>query len=163
MRLVMVYHENGGNESFEVGGAGSGGQVMSTLKAFSDPNMSHNFMLIEFKYLAGNSRRCWTEDETAQCLAAGAHDAAVMLEGTYDDVLRAGGCEEGGESEQVHERDKSDYKGGARGQPTVCTYAYDGWNQTATLENCQTLRAVNSEGEGNDAVVKVCVIGDAVP
>lgn len=117
MRLVMVYHENGGNESFEVGGRGSGGGVFSTLKAFSDPNMSHNFILlfndelsengpsdgrelplggvcadrkgerighhkrrgcIAFKYLAGNSRRCWTTDETAQCLSAGCADSAVM-------------------------------------------------------------------------------------
>ena len=36
--------------------------------------------------------------------------------------------------------------------------AYDGWNQAATEETCQTLRAVASEGEANDAVVKVCVI-----
>ena len=36
--------------------------------------------------------------------------------------------------------------------------AYDGWNQAAAEETCQTLRAVASEGEGNDAVVKVCVI-----
>lgn len=39
-RLAMVYHENGGNESFEVRGG-----HMSTLKSFSDPNMSHNFMV----------------------------------------------------------------------------------------------------------------------
>ena len=36
--------------------------------------------------------------------------------------------------------------------------AYDGWNQAATEETRQTLRAVASEGEANDAVVKVCVI-----
>lgn len=36
--------------------------------------------------------------------------------------------------------------------------AYDGWNQAAAEETCQTLRAVASEGEANDAVVKVCVI-----
>ena len=36
--------------------------------------------------------------------------------------------------------------------------AYDGWNQAAYAETCQTLRAVASEGEANDAVVKVCVI-----
>ena len=36
--------------------------------------------------------------------------------------------------------------------------AYDGWNQAAAKETCQTLRAVASEGEANDAVVKVCVI-----
>ena len=33
--------------------------------------------------------------------------------------------------------------------------AYDGWNQAAAEETCQTLRAVASEGEANDAVVKV--------
>ena len=36
--------------------------------------------------------------------------------------------------------------------------AYDGWNQAAAEEICQTLRAVASEGEASDAVVKVCVI-----
>ena len=36
--------------------------------------------------------------------------------------------------------------------------AYDGWNQAAAEKTCQTLRAVASEGEANDAVVKVCVI-----
>ena len=36
--------------------------------------------------------------------------------------------------------------------------AYDGWNQAAAEETCQTLRAVASEGEANDVVVKVCVI-----
>ena len=36
--------------------------------------------------------------------------------------------------------------------------AYDGWNQAAAEETCKTLRAVASEGEANDAVVKVCVI-----
>ena len=36
--------------------------------------------------------------------------------------------------------------------------ACDGWNQAAAEETCQTLRAVASEGEANDAVVKVCVI-----
>ena len=36
--------------------------------------------------------------------------------------------------------------------------AYDGWNQAAYAETCQTLRAVASEGEASDAVVKVCVI-----
>ena len=36
--------------------------------------------------------------------------------------------------------------------------AYDGWNQAAAEETRRTLRAVASEGEANDAVVKVCVI-----
>ena len=36
--------------------------------------------------------------------------------------------------------------------------AYGGWDQAAAEETCQTLRAVASEGEANDAVVKVCVI-----
>ena len=36
--------------------------------------------------------------------------------------------------------------------------AYDGWNQAAAEETFQTLRTVSSEGEANDAVVKVCVI-----
>ena len=35
---------------------------------------------------------------------------------------------------------------------------YDGWNKAAAEEACQTLRAVASEGEANDAVVKMCVI-----
>ena len=35
---------------------------------------------------------------------------------------------------------------------------YDGWNQAAYAETCQMLRAVASEGEANDAVVKMCVI-----
>lgn len=38
------------------------------------------------------------------------------------------------------------------------TLAYDGWNQTAANEVCQTLRAANSQGEANDAVIKVCAI-----
>ena len=47
------------------------------------------------------------------------------------------------------------------GQQVGCpsrVLAYDGWNQAAAEETCQTLRAVASEGEANDAVVKVCVI-----
>ena len=36
--------------------------------------------------------------------------------------------------------------------------AYDGWNQAAAEETCQTFRAVASEGDANDAVVKMCVI-----
>ena len=47
-------------------------------------------------------------------------------------------------------------------EPTVLvareSWAYDGWNQTATPETCQTLRACNSQGEGNDAIVKVFVL-----
>lgn len=78
-------------------------------------------------------------------------------------MLRAGNREEGGQSEQVRVGRLTYHKKGHGGQPSVRVYAYDGWNQTASLENCQTLRAVNSEGEGNDAVVKVCVIEDAVP
>ena len=47
------------------------------------------------------------------------------------------------------------------GQPPArprAVWAYDGWNQAAYAETCQTLRAVASEGEANDDVVKVCVI-----
>ena len=36
--------------------------------------------------------------------------------------------------------------------------ACDGWNQAAAEETCQTLRAVASQGEANDAVVKARVI-----
>ena len=43
------------------------------------------------------------------------------------------------------------------GRPSL-VLAYDGWNQAAAEKSCQTLRAVASEGEANDAVVKVCVI-----
>ena len=45
-----------------------------------------------------------------------------------------------------------------RGVRPSLVLAYDGWNQAAAEEACQTLRAVASEGEANDAVVKVCVI-----
>lgn len=43
------------------------------------------------------------------------------------------------------------------GRPSF-VLAYDGWNQAAAEETCQTLRAVAGEGDANDAVVKVCVI-----
>ena len=45
-----------------------------------------------------------------------------------------------------------------RGVRPSLVLAYDGWNQAAAEETCKTLRAVASEGEANDAVVKVCVI-----
>ena len=45
-----------------------------------------------------------------------------------------------------------------RGWLPSLVLAYDGWNQAAAEETFQTLRAVASDGEANDAVVKVCVI-----
>lgn len=38
----MVYHENGGNESFEVGYG-----IFPTLKGCSDPDMRHNFLVFQ--------------------------------------------------------------------------------------------------------------------
>lgn len=43
MKLVMAYHENGGNESFEIGKRGG---YMLGLKALSDPACTHNFIVL---------------------------------------------------------------------------------------------------------------------
>lgn len=43
---IMVYHENGGNESFIVGSRSSRGGFMSTLKAGSDTHFSHNMLVL---------------------------------------------------------------------------------------------------------------------
>ena len=40
-QAVLIYHDNGGNEQFEVRGG-----AMLTVKASSDPHMSHNILCI---------------------------------------------------------------------------------------------------------------------
>ena len=56
-------------------------------------------------------------------------------------------------------RVRPDHRDRAQGgvRPSL-VLAYDGWNQAAAEETCQTLRAVASEGEANDAVVEEGVI-----
>ena len=70
-------------------------------------------------------------------------------------------------SARIRQLRKGDRMAGAMTEEMKCgqqvglpsrVLAYDGWNQAAAEETCQTLRAVASEGEANDAVVKVCVI-----
>ena len=58
----------------------------------------------------------------------------------------------------VRERFEGEWGGGHPAARPRAVWAYDGWNQAAYAETCQALRAVASEGEANDAVVKVCVI-----
>lgn len=72
MELKMVYHENGGNESFEVGGSGYGGGVMSTLKSLSNPSMSYDFMLFScYENHANDSRVCTSGDgHTSQTIVS---------------------------------------------------------------------------------------------
>lgn len=40
-KLYMAYHENGGNESFQIKGG-----AMLTIKATSDPSQQHNMLLL---------------------------------------------------------------------------------------------------------------------
>lgn len=79
MKLVMAYHENGGNESFEIGKRG--GVHAGTEGAVGPRVHAQLHRAFGFKYRCGNSRAIFTGwGHAAMCLAADCADSAVIQE-----------------------------------------------------------------------------------